>query len=498
MKLTNYIHLSAFLFFQFTVMTGIAFASNINPNAVYVDKDNPAASDSNTGSVNSPWKSLQYGLNQLAPGTHLYVRKSITPYFGPYRVRGANMGGFTINVNGTASAPIIIEGYPGERPVIDQQRALSNTLTTGQPDSPAATKALAGFYIHAGDYLTIKNFEITQTSASGVMFNPGPITPSKYITIENNYIHHLYADAVYGKDNLGGIRIDSTNFCLIRNNVIHDTYSPKTIGNPYTSEIYAFHSGIHGYRPGNCIIENNLIYNVGKGVYQKTASFEKKDSNEVRKNIFYNIGDTAYMVGVQGVGVVAAFNAKFHDNLVYNSKGAVRVKVYETSTQSTGMEIYNNTFYKVDNGITVRGMINVKVYNNIFDTVGGITFALEGPTGYGNVNGVSLFNNNLYYAGAQIWALDRYGVNAQYLRSLSAWQAASSNTSTDSLPASKDTNAVVGLIPQYIGATNNFHLKATSPAKRAGINGEDIGAYGNVAVIGPSKIPKPPTNVTAQ
>lgn len=479
-----------FLLLQFVAVITVSNAA-INPIAVYVDKDHPSASDSNNGSASTPWKSLQHGLNQLTAGSHLYVKKSVEPYYGPYRLRGTNVGGFTINVNGTASSPIVVEGYPGERPVINQKRGLSSLLTTGEADS--ATKALAGFYIHQGDYLTIRNFEITQTSFSGIMTNPGPFRPSVYITIENMLIHHLYADPVYGRDNLGGIRIDHTNFCTIRNNVIHDIYTSRTVGNSYTSEQYSFHSGIHGFRPGGCIIENNLIYNVAKGVYQKTASYEDKDSNEVRKNIFYNIDDVTYFVGVQGAGVRAAYNAKFHDNIVYNANGGVRAKVYETSAQSRGMEIYNNTFYNVSDAISITGMTDVKVYNNIFDTVTNLIFALQDPTGYGNVNSATQFDNNLYFNSQLLWALDRYGANSQFLRSLSDWQNAISRSSTESLVSSPDSRSIVAA-PQYIDAGNlDFSLKGTSPAKGAGINGEDIGAYGNFSFVGPGNLPKSPT-----
>ena len=68
----------------------------------------PGGSSSGTGSISSPWD-LQTALNQTVarPGDTIWLRGGV--YHGTY----------TSYLNGTASAPIIVRQYPGERATID-------------------------------------------------------------------------------------------------------------------------------------------------------------------------------------------------------------------------------------------------------------------------------------------------------------------------------------------------------------------------------------------
>jgi len=68
----------------------------------------PDGSDSNSGTLNSPWKTVAYALTKLSPGDTLYLRG------GTYY-----QSGISTSLQGTASAPITIASYPGERAVID-------------------------------------------------------------------------------------------------------------------------------------------------------------------------------------------------------------------------------------------------------------------------------------------------------------------------------------------------------------------------------------------
>ena len=69
----------------------------------YVD---PNGSNSNSGSIELPWKSINYAQAKLSPGDTLYVRG------------GTYNGQAEITVNGREDAPITIAAYPGETPVL--------------------------------------------------------------------------------------------------------------------------------------------------------------------------------------------------------------------------------------------------------------------------------------------------------------------------------------------------------------------------------------------
>jgi hypothetical protein len=68
----------------------------------------PNGSDSNSGTLNSPWQTLEHALGMLSPGDVLNLRG------GTYYEHEID-----IDLQGSASAPITIQSYPGERAVID-------------------------------------------------------------------------------------------------------------------------------------------------------------------------------------------------------------------------------------------------------------------------------------------------------------------------------------------------------------------------------------------
>jgi len=456
---------------------------HIDPNAFYVDKDHVNASNTNNGSAGSPWLTIQHGVNQLSAGNRLYVKESAAPYFEPYRWAGSNYGGVQINVSGTASQPIIIEGYPGERPIVDQQLAMSTLRAeTELADNPNASKNLSGFFFYNSSDVILRNFEITQTNGGGVQFDPA--RNNKNVVVENMRIHHLY-----GLDNIGGITLSRTEDAVVRNNIIHDIYDVRSSSNPITSEPFGLHSGIHGYRPANALIENNLIYNVNRGVFQKTANEEGKDSNEVRRNVFYNLGHSAYSMEVIGSGAAPAFNAKFYENIVYDALAGVTSVLPETNAQSVGVEIYNNTFYNVGAAATLRGQKGIEFYNNIISGSTSVNFSASWNNNTGIENEIDRMDCNLYEDHANKWILERSSPNAEEWTSLSSWQSAFSVDSGTGLLADPDVNSFEA-DPLFVDApNNNFRLEGNSPAIGQGCAGETLGAYGLGNAIGVIGLP---------
>jgi hypothetical protein len=89
------------ILFVFSVI--IAPAAAAEANVYYVD---PNGADSNSGSIESPWKTINRAQAKLSPGDTLYVRG------------GTYNGQVEITVNGREDAPITIAAYPGETPVL--------------------------------------------------------------------------------------------------------------------------------------------------------------------------------------------------------------------------------------------------------------------------------------------------------------------------------------------------------------------------------------------
>lgn len=424
----------------------------------HADKDHPTADDSNPGTEEQPFLTIQAVVD--AAGTCVQdteetktarVKAAVTPYKEPGRFSGEYFGGVTVRYGGTSDDQrLIIEGVENEegRPVIDQERDHADD------ESP-----LPGFFVTT-DWVTIRNFEITQTAGPGIEISRGQENDG--IIVEGCHIHHLY-----GQENIGGVRLMSCNYCRVINNIIHDIYSTRdnSTANPFTDEPYDFHSGVHGYHPAWSVIENNLIYNVSNGVFQKSADDDGGDSNTVRRNVIHHASHAAYLVSIAGGGDPPADEARFYDNVVYHSSIAVRAALQETESQSDGFKVYNNTVVNTDGIAAIGGMVGIEIFNNIhsgfLEGDQGLVFETGHTDGRDVDNEISFFDCNLYGSKNNTWTLERYGENRADFKSFSDWQGATGV----GLAFQPDANSV-NADPQFVDAANNdYSLGQSSPAR---------------------------------
>ncbi|WP_336143528.1 MULTISPECIES: right-handed parallel beta-helix repeat-containing protein [unclassified Marinobacter] len=472
-------------------------AEEIDPNALYVDKDHPNASDGNDGRYQQmggtgPLKTIQALVDALKPGMTGYVRESVEPYFQDHRASGAAFGGVTFTSGGVEGQPIVVAGYPGERPVIDQKLGISTDQS----------KPLSAFFIFRGDYITIRNFEITRTRSSGIFTNPGAATGDhiKHLIIDDVHVHHLY-----GGDNVGGIRIDGCESCVVKNSTIHDIYDTRVSSNELTPEPYGLHAGIHGYGPRNSTIEKSTFFNLKRAVYQKQPNEYGDPSNVVRQSIFRNVG-VAYSLEVAGYKAPAVNSAGFYGNLVIDSGTAVKAVLHETASQSKGLKIYNNTLFNTTVLSYIRGITNVEVFNNI--VVGSDDYPIyserTGAEELGNQTQYSFVDYNLYYGVPNIALIDRSG-DYYYFRDLSSWQTAVTVSDAEHLATDPGANSLF-TDPLFADATQeDFHTlnDSVKVAGRGGLYSSELGVYGLFADIGADAVsaaiatksaaPKPPT-----
>ena len=110
---------------QFRMWRVLAVAALLSGLAVGADHfASPNGSSSGDGSINNPWD-LATALSQPAsvrPGDTIWLRG------GTYRAPNSN--GFSSKLNGTATSPIIVRNYNGERATLDG-RGTENTLYVG-------------------------------------------------------------------------------------------------------------------------------------------------------------------------------------------------------------------------------------------------------------------------------------------------------------------------------------------------------------------------------
>jgi hypothetical protein len=480
--------LAVIVMMLYTVAAHAQSCTTPGPSDFYTDKDNAGASDSNDGHYvqnggKGPFKTIQHLADVLQPGQCGFVRKSATPYF-ENNYRAGDYSGVVFTKGGTSEASrITVAGYPGEHPVLDQQRA---AVTKGY--------GIAGFFVYSGSYITIRNFEVLNTIASGILMNPSG--PTDHINIDGNHVHNMAGNG--NPNNVGGIRLDYCHYCIVSNNIVNN------VGDDMGAD------GINGFQPGACTIANNLVYNVALGVQLKQADAGHLNAHDVHDNIFANISVAAYKMQIQGANnMAAAHNATFYNNVVYNSNDGIYVDLSEAGEQATGLTIYNNTFVNTGSIGNISNFTGIQVYNNIYSGSSNsftqyFIFDTFKPTPW--VNRITYFDNNLYFNLTPHWELETYN-NPQTYNSLAAWRTASGDATTPDLKSVFADPLFLSATPSAAkllsGDVSDLALAPSSVAIAMGRNGDTIGAVRAGVLIGPQLasaaiVPMPPVILSVQ
>jgi hypothetical protein len=123
-------------------------------------------SDSNPGTLQRPFRTIQHGLNvALEPGDQVEVRG------------GTYVEGLTFPADGSAAAPIVLSNYPNERPIITGKGGSAQELVR----------------VYNRSHIRISGFDIGNLTAKEP-FNSGGIFVDGYgddIQIVNNTIHDV-------------------------------------------------------------------------------------------------------------------------------------------------------------------------------------------------------------------------------------------------------------------------------------------------------------------
>lgn len=198
-----------------------ALPGSLNPSTGRTFYVSRTGSDSNPGTRKRPWRRIQKALKALKPGQTALVRG------------GTYTENLLMSRAGTASAPITVAAYPGQRVVLHAASASDAKGDTYpiQIASGAAYFRLRGFVIE-GSF---------GTSAANVYFSGS----ANHIELSRNEIR-------YGQD-LGVFAARTTSYLQILGNRIHDNGWNHVTGQHQSHGIY-----IEG---ANDLIANNVIYN---------------------------------------------------------------------------------------------------------------------------------------------------------------------------------------------------------------------------------------------
>jgi hypothetical protein len=339
----------------------------------------PTGGNSNSGTITSPWKTISYGASRLSPGDTLYIRG------------GTYVETLNISVNGTASNPIVISGYPGETAIVDGQYTLpggsfynffvqvsGNYVTLRDITLMRSTGGLAIFtgtheyginiigngaresgLILAGSYNVFDGCSMTDngngygTGGQGT-WGGAIATVGSYTTIQNSISHDnvgeglatysnsnntIIQDSISYNNRSANLYLDSVNTATARRNILYQTKP--------SNDAYGLTIAAETGQPSNLRIYNNLVsgFFVNFHVDSNVITLNNVD---IAYNTFVNsTGDSGsgYNMGVYfRTNINTYTNSRFINNIVVE-EGSDKIPVYVESSHP-GLTFSHNLWSK--------------------------------------------------------------------------------------------------------------------------------------------------------
>ena len=263
----------------------------------------PTGSDRNPGTLERPWQTLGRGVRGLRPGQRLLVRA------------GTYAEWVVVARSGAPGHRIVIEAYPGERPVItgrlkiegDHVRVSGIRFEGGTPSNRRGVL----IYVAGGDDVVVSRCEITGAALSGIYLEGADGARIVHNRIHHNGTHDNLDHGIYWSSGEGG---------LVAGNVVSDNHA-KGI------QLYPDADGI--------VVSQNTV--VGNGRIGIVVGGEGTTSDRhviVNNVVVFNgwEGIRGYWGGHVGVG-----NLVFNNLVFGNGRGSGRVDV-----ATRGLEVRGN------------------------------------------------------------------------------------------------------------------------------------------------------------
>jgi len=340
------------LFFFFGVL------NNLNSSTYYAATN---GSNSNSGSINSPWKTLNTAIAKLVAGDTLYVRG------------GIYVETVSIWVSGTAALPITISAYPGELPIIDGQ----NTLPS----------AMWGVLLGSdGNYINLSGFEVRNTymgnEAVGVMLSGHHNKVSKF------NVHHTYNNGILIKGDYGIVE-DSKVWQACYNNV-------NGKGGGWASGLSAARDNVDKITDNAIMRRDTVFNNWGEGFSTYEANGTIMEDNVIYDNWQVN------------VYISDAPNVVFQRNIVYNTPNSIVGKQgggiwladeVPTKPRSNSNTLINN--FILNGNISLFGWTIVP-NSGLTDVLFANNTCVNAPISTGNINSNNRIVNNIFTSGGDV------------------------------------------------------------------------------------------------
>jgi len=307
------------------VMFQTALTCCVHAGVYYVA---PNGSDSNPGTLQRPFSSINKGAALLDPGDTLYLRA------GTYH-QTVYVGG-----SGTAGLPITIAGYPGEEAIIDGEHTL-----------PSSSWSV--LFIAEGNRLVVRDLTIKRSNWIGLQIkghHSQAINVKSHLHMENGILVN------------GSASYSIVEGCEVFSNCMSNEQFQRSRGD--------WASGLSAARgPEHVALRNNRVWNnwgeglstyetqytliEGNTVYDNQLNIYISDTRHatVRNNLIYSTpGNPCYRESQVGIALGdERYNPPSSDNLIVNNLLLGNAK---------------NLYYW--SGVSGGGLVNVTIAHNTF------------------------------------------------------------------------------------------------------------------------------------
>ncbi|MCD4791913.1 MAG: T9SS type A sorting domain-containing protein [Bacteroidales bacterium] len=380
----------------------------------------PTGDDSNNGSFDSPWATVEKAFTSVEPGDSVYFRG------GTYTISSTIDTKY--NTNPTADSPVTFTNYQDEKVIINSSVSRAVYINRDYYQVNGFTFSAPGTFWYIADALNATNFKITNCTG--------------YITVQG------------GSNNLAPVRFqsDRANDGIVEN--------CKFIGPGANLNINT--AGVFIFRSQGIKIKNCEFTDIPRAIFYKHTCVGYETGIEFSGNYFYDCGRAIVTVS-QYTDIKN--NLFVECGIFLNDGGGLG-----DDGQNNGGDyntIQHNTFYNstVELSFTNDGDASGCKYNTIKDNIFMVRAEYHR---YSDVPHYSVLDNNLYISGN---AVIENGID--YL--LSSWQTYLGGCPNNN----NDCNSLAGT-PTFVGGASllsiaDYELATGSLGKNAASDNTDMG-----------------------
>lgn len=332
----------------------------------------PSGNDAHEGSYESPWQTIQKGVEMVEAGDTLIIRDGV--YRITKEIRPKN--------SGTPDQWITYRVLPGEKAVIDAEGFVSADSEGTFP----SRLGLGSFHLEKVSYISVEGLRVRNSRSAGYIVR-GPSSHIHLIDCKtdrsyNSGIGIWYADHVkvlyceVTRANEPDMRVSGQPFGREAPHEAISICGAKHFEVAYNHVHQCFKEGIDVKEvSANGVVHHNHIHDLPRQGLYVDAWFGLLHDVVFHSNVVHDC-EWGFAISVEGKDSELK-NVKFHNNLLFDNRASgIIFGVWGNNRLRSNIEIYNNTIYNngtpghwagTTGGIDIKSvnMKDVKIYRNI-------------------------------------------------------------------------------------------------------------------------------------